>query len=130
VVPEPELRDMKPPVPVLPVTIPASIDTPPPDLVAVPAWRLRVPLFPPLALPVDIAKVPDEPLLVVPVLKVIEPLIPLVPESGVFTTTDPLDLAVPAPVVMEIEPPVVAELRPDIIVICPPMPPEDCPELN
>jgi hypothetical protein len=55
---------------------------------------------------------PDAPELVVPDVNDKLPLIPLVPASGVRSTTSPLDLAVPKPDAIEMCPPVFVVLMP------------------
>ena len=53
-------------------------------------------------------------LLVVPVVKLINPLIPASPEFTVRKIIDPLDVSVPSPVVRDIAPPVNGVLPPAI----------------
>jgi hypothetical protein len=64
---------------------------------------------------------PVVPLLVVPVLKLMCPLTPRVPASGVFTMTAPLLLELPDPVVMLMDPPVRDEVVPAMLDTSPPV---------
>jgi hypothetical protein len=64
---------------------------------------------------------PLAPLLVVPVLKLMCPLTPRVPASGVFTMTVPLLLELPDPVVMLMDPPVRDEVVPAMLDTSPPV---------
>ena len=57
-----------------------------------------------------------------PVEKCIIPLMPAPPESTDLITTEPDDVAVPAPVNNEIEPPVPPVPAPPVLIKCPPWP--------
>ena len=63
---------------------------------------------------------PEEPLLVVPLLKLISPLIPNVPASILLITIIPDVTTVAVPVCNDIAPPVLGTDKPDIILIDPP----------
>ena len=110
-----------------------------PPVVAVPDFTDTT-MFPPrpsVAAPVFSLILPDEPLLVVPVIKLRLPLIPPTPAFRDCTITEPLDVRLLVPVVNEIEPPVpplpspastlkwppwpavVLEPYPDVILIVP-----------
>ena len=74
----------------------------------------------PAELPVFSCISPELPELVVPVVNAIRPLTPSTPASAVFSTTAPLDVAVPAPAVTDTAPPVTALLLPPVAWIEPP----------
>jgi hypothetical protein len=79
-----------------------------PPVVAVPDIT-DMTIFPPLpsvAAPVLNLRLPDEPLLVVPVMKDRLPLVPAAPAFLDCTSTEPLEVRLLIPVVNEIEPPV------------------------
>ena len=86
--------------------------SPPVSTVPCPMLKTIFPVRPVTALPVDIFTRPELPLLVVPVLKTMEPLTPVVPASEVLIRTLPLDDIVPCPVDKEIDPPVPPLPRP------------------
>ena len=66
---------------------------------------------------------PLVPELVVPDLNDMAPLTPFVPALDDPTTTAPLDVAVPAPVVSDTAPPLMSALLPDATDTSPPTPP-------
>ena len=80
--------------------------SPPLPVVPVPTENNMRPAFPFVAAPVTNRILPDDPDEVVPVENEMLPLTPFVPESGVLMTTEPLDVAEPAPVAMLNDPPV------------------------
>ena len=105
VVPSPVAIDTAPPL--KGKLCPAVTTTSPPGSVFDLPIDTRIsPPSPCVALPVAIWMYPEPPFDAVPDVKLKCPLTPLVPASSVCTTTLPLDVAVPSPVVSETAPPV------------------------
>ena len=74
-----------------------------------------------MASPLPIKILPEDPLLVVPDVKLSLPLTPDVPAFTVRTMNDPLDVSVPSPVVSDTAPPVNGVLSPAIAYTSPPV---------
>jgi hypothetical protein len=104
--PYPADRDITPPVSESSVRPDDMVTSPPVYLSPVPMLRWMSPPFPFVEDPVATTILPDVPELVVPEVKLKWPLTPLVPALSVRTTTEPLDVAVPSPVVRDTAPPV------------------------
>jgi len=103
------------------VVSPAVIVIAPPSRVdPEPTLRINDPPFPLVAEPVATLIKPLVPELVVPLEKINDPEIPVVPALTVCNTTEPLLVDVPTPVLILIEPPVSGVLVPADDIISPP----------
>jgi hypothetical protein len=82
------------------------------------------------ASPVERETIPEAPLLVVPVVKDRNPLVPKTPEFTVLIMTEPVEVTWLNPVCNEIEPPVVSGVSPALTWIFAPVPTSFVPPLS
>jgi hypothetical protein len=117
--PYPDTIDTAPPV--LDVDSPAlSTTRPPAETFPCPTKILKLPPVPNVADPVLMTIAPVLPALEVPETKERDPLVPLSPALAVRTLNEPLDFAVPKPVIIETAPPVFTVLSPLLTTKRPP----------
>jgi hypothetical protein len=102
--PEPETSEIAPPV--KPELSPVVTRTLPPFSDPTPTFATMFPPFPLVADPVASMKVPEDPELDVPVLNIIAPLTPPLPELTEFKLIPPLELTDPSPAEILTAPPV------------------------